>query len=87
MVQLKPVVVKKMVYGVLTTRPDEIDCDACLAELDRFVDLTLAGKDAAEALPLVADHLARCKDCREEFEALLAALSALSHEPTEAEHH
>ncbi len=36
----------------------------------------LAGKNAAEALPLVQDHLERCGDCREEFEALLAALQA-----------
>ncbi len=36
----------------------------------------LAGKNAAEALPLVQDHLERCGDCREKFEALLAALQA-----------
>jgi predicted anti-sigma-YlaC factor YlaD len=28
-------------------------------------------------MPLVQDHLGRCDDCREEFEALLAALRAL----------
>jgi hypothetical protein len=46
--------------------------------MDQFVDLTLAGKDAAEAMPLVQDHLNRCGDCREEFEALLAAVRAVS---------
>ena len=66
-----------MVRGILTTRPDEIGCDECFAQLDRFVELQLAGKNAAEAMPLVHDHLERCQDCREEFEALLAALRAL----------
>ena len=66
-----------MVRGILTTRPDEIGCDECFAQLDRFVELQLAGKNAAEAMPLVHDHLERCHDCREEFEALLAALRAL----------
>ena len=46
--------------------------------MDRFVEMELAGKDAAEAMPLVQDHLERCWPCREEFEALLAALGALA---------
>jgi hypothetical protein len=40
--------------------------------------MTLAGKNAAEAMPLVQDHLERCRDCREEFKALLAALRSLA---------
>ena len=75
--KLEPVRLKKMVRGILSTRPDEIGCDECFAQLDRFVELQLAGKNAAEAMPLVHDHLERCQDCREEFEALLAALRAL----------
>jgi hypothetical protein len=62
------------VRGILSTQKDEIDCDQCLEELDRFVELALAGRDAAEALPLVQDHLNRCRDCNEEFEALLLIL-------------
>ena len=67
---------KQMVRGIITARPDEIGCDECFEQLDRFVEMTLAGKNAAEAMPLVQDHLERCGDCREEFEALLAALRA-----------
>jgi predicted anti-sigma-YlaC factor YlaD len=61
----------------MTTRPDEIVCEECFEQLDRFVEMRLAGKDPSEALPLVQDHLARCADCREEFEALMTALRAL----------
>ena len=68
---------KQMVRGIITTRPDEIGCDECFEQLDRFVEMTLAGKNAAEAMPLVQDHLERCDDCREEFEALMVALRAL----------
>ena len=75
--RLEPVKLKKMVRSILTVRPDEIGCDECFAQLDRFVELQLAGKNAAEAMPLVHDHLERCHDCREEFEALLATLRAL----------
>ncbi|HIC89847.1 MAG TPA: hypothetical protein EYP04_10660 [Anaerolineae bacterium] len=69
---------KEIVHGVMNTRPDEISCDECFQELDRFAELVLAGKNAIEAMPLVQDHLDRCSNCREEFEALLAALRALT---------
>jgi hypothetical protein len=52
--------------------------DECFEQVDRFVEMVLDGRDAAEALPLVQDHLNRCDDCREEFEALVDALHALS---------
>jgi len=68
--------IKHMVQMIAGTRPDEIGCDECFEQLDRFAELVLAGKSAAAALPLVQDHLNRCRDCREEFEALLAALRA-----------
>lgn len=68
---------RQMVHGIITTRPNEIGCDECFEQMDRFVETILAGKSAAEAMPLVHDHLDRCDNCREEFEALLAALRAL----------
>ena len=71
----------KMVQMLVATRPDEIGCDECFEQLDRFAEEVLAGKNAAEAMPLVQDHLDRCGDCREEFEALLAALQATTFSP------
>ena len=75
---MDPELLKQMARGIMTTRPDEISCNECFKQLDRFVDMVLDGKDAAAALPLVQDHLNRCQDCREEYEALLAALRAMS---------
>ena len=56
------------------THEEEIGCDECFDRLDRFVEMELSGLDAATAMPLVEDHLDKCGDCREEFEALLEAL-------------
>jgi len=67
-----------LVRSIMTARPDEIGCEECYEALDRFVEMKLAGKDAAEAMPLVQDHLERCYGCKEEFEALLVALYALA---------
>jgi hypothetical protein len=76
--KLEPHMVKRLVRGVMTARPDEIDCRVCFEQLDCFVEMELAGKNAAEAMPLVQDHLDRCRECREEFEALLTVLHTLA---------
>jgi len=64
----------KLLEKVFSVDEKDIGCGACMDELDQFVDLHLAGKDAAASLPLVRAHLDQCRDCREEFEALLAIL-------------
>jgi hypothetical protein len=69
---------KSLVRMIVTTRPDEIGCDECFEQLDRFVEMELAGKNAAAAMPLVQDHLNRCRECQEEFQALLVALRAMA---------
>lgn len=76
--ELDVAMLRQMVHDIMTTRPDEIGCDDCFEQLDRFVELELAGKNAAQAMPLVQDHLNRCTGCREEFEALLTALRAMA---------
>ena len=69
-------ILKKMVLAVAGTKPNEMGCDECFEQVDQFVELKLQGKDAAEAMPLIQDHLDRCGGCREEFEALLDCLRA-----------
>jgi len=74
---LKPDYLRQLVRMVAGTQKQEVGCEECFEQLDRFAEMSLAGKDAAAALPLIEDHLNRCDDCREEFEALLAALRAI----------
>ena len=74
---LSATVLRKMTRMVAATRPVEIGCDECFEELDTFAEMVLAGKNAAQAMLLVQEHLDRCPDCHEEFEALLAALRAM----------
>ncbi|GAB4530910.1 MAG: hypothetical protein Fur0018_18400 [Anaerolineales bacterium] len=73
-------VLKKMVYTLAQTRDEEITCEECFEQVDTFAEMVLAGKPAAEALPLVEHHLTVCGDCRAEFEALLDAVRALMPE-------
>jgi hypothetical protein len=50
----------------------EIGCDECFDELDRYVELELAGADADAAVPGFRAHLAGCPACREDYDSLRA---------------
>lgn len=71
--------IKKLVNAAVNSRPDEIGCDDCYEKLHNFAEMKLQGKSPEEAMPLVQDHLKRCGDCREEYEALLEALQAVQY--------
>jgi len=67
---------RMLLREIAETREVEIGCDECFEQLDRFVEMKLSGLNAAQAMPLVQEHVEICGECREEFEALLAALRA-----------
>jgi hypothetical protein len=71
---------KQLINEVITTRPDEISCRQCFDHLDHFAEITLVGVNASEAMPLVQDHLEHCRECQQEFEALLLALEGFQSE-------
>jgi hypothetical protein len=48
----------------------EVGCDACFEELDRYVELELAGEEADAAVPGLRAHLDGCPACREEHDSL-----------------
>jgi len=76
--QLTQEVIKKMMRSIQLTYQHELTCGECFNDVDRFVELELAGKKPAEAMPLVQQHLDRCSYCKEEYEALLTALKELT---------
>ena len=75
--KLSSEVIQKMMEAVKMTRDHELDCGHCYDEIDQFVELELSGKNAAEVMPLVQEHLDLCGACREEYQALLDALKAV----------
>ncbi len=66
----------KLVRAVAETRESETGCDECFEQMDRFAEIEFSGSDAATAMPLVHDHLRKCEDCHELYEALLIAIGA-----------
>jgi hypothetical protein len=53
----------------------EVGCEECFAELDRYVELEVAGADADAAVPGLRAHLAGCPACREDYESLRALVA------------
>ena len=74
--KLSSEVIQKMMEAVKMTREHELDCGHCYDEIDQFVEMELSGKNAAEVMPLVQQHLDLCGACREEYQALLDTLKA-----------
>ena len=48
----------------------ELTCERCFDELDRYVELELAGADADGLVPGMRAHLAGCPACDEDHASL-----------------
>jgi hypothetical protein len=66
---------KQTLGRLLGPAEPEVGCDACFEDLDRYVELELAGKDADTAVPGLRAHLAGCPACREEHDSLRAFIA------------
>ena len=70
----------KLIKGILETltrtHEKELDCDEVYKVIDQFVDAKVRGEDVSEVMPLVLQHLQLCRDCLEEYEALLRVIEA-----------
>jgi hypothetical protein len=63
---------KQALGRLLGPEEPEIGCNECFEQLDRYVELELAGGDADSAFPGFHAHLVGCPACREEHESLRA---------------
>jgi hypothetical protein len=66
---------KETLGRLLGPAEPEVGCEACFDQLDRYVELELAGADVDTALPGLRAHLQGCPACREEHESLRALVS------------
>jgi hypothetical protein len=66
--------VNDVLSRLLGSGEPEVSCEVCFEELDRYVELELAGADAEAAVPGMAAHLRGCPACSEEHASLTALL-------------
>jgi hypothetical protein len=78
--KIQPTTIQKVIKTLSITLDEELTCGECYQEVDKYVDMLRAGKKPSEVLPLVEHHLTLCPPCKEEFEALLVALTSVEDE-------
>jgi hypothetical protein len=66
---------KQALGRLLGPNSAEIGCDECFQQLDQYVELEIAGRNADVELPGLRAHLDGCPACREEHDSLHALIS------------
>ena len=66
----------KLLRALLGPAGPELSCEECFEQLDRYVELELAGSNADEAIPGMRAHLEGCPACHEDHASLQAFLSS-----------
>jgi hypothetical protein len=54
----------------------EATCEECFDQLDRYVDLQLAEREADRLMPGLRPHLEGCPACLEDYESLRAFVAS-----------
>ena len=72
---------KLTLEDLLLADPKDPGCQACFEFIAQYVELELAGKDAAAAYPGLAAHLRCCSACRLDHDGLLEAARAETSGP------
>jgi hypothetical protein len=68
---MKPDDKRDAVLGrVLGPGAPELTCEQCFEELDRYVELAVAGEPADARIPGMRAHLDGCPACAEDFASL-----------------
>jgi len=68
---------QKMLQMLDQTQEEEYSCDEVYQLLDQYAEAVERGEDVAQMMPLVKHHLDMCRDCHEEYEALLDILEGV----------
>lgn len=66
--------IRKLAQATVETRPEEIDCDQWLDKVAGYVEAVANGQPVPSEYQPVADHLAVCPECSEEFDAMIELL-------------
>ena len=66
--------VVNLMHRLQNTHDDELSCDEVFALVDVYAEASQRGEDVADLKPLIRHHLDMCRECDEEYQALLQVL-------------
>ena len=70
--------VTRIMHRLVLTDDEEISCDEVFALVDEYAEANQRGEDVASLKPLIRHHLDMCRECDEEYQALLRILEGSS---------
>jgi hypothetical protein len=62
---------QELIAALLGPSGEELTCEACFEQLDRYVDVTVAHGDPDRVVPGMRAHLVGCPACRDDYDSLL----------------
>jgi predicted anti-sigma-YlaC factor YlaD len=63
---------------IATAEPDDMDCDECFGQVAEYAEMKLSQQGVPEGMQAIERHLQQCPCCRDEYNALLEGMRALS---------
>ena len=72
---------RRLIAALLGPAEPELTCEECFEQLDRYVELELAGADADSLVTGMRAHLVGCPACREDHDSLREFVAADDHPP------
>ena len=67
-----------LMHRLENTHDEEISCDEVFALIDEYAEASQRGEDVLSLKPLLRYHLDMCRECDEEYHALLQVLEGNS---------
>jgi hypothetical protein len=72
---------RQLLRALLGPEGPELSCEECFEQLDRYVELELAGSNADETIPGMQAHLEGCPACHEDHISLRSFVKSNASEP------
>ena len=72
--ELPDQVVHNLIRRLENTHEEELSCDEVFALVDEYAEASQRGEDVDSLKPLIRYHLDMCRECDEEYQALLRVL-------------
>jgi hypothetical protein len=63
-----------LMHRLQKTHEEELSCDEVFALVDEYAEASQRGEDVTSLKPLIRQHLDMCRECEEEYQALLSVL-------------
>ncbi|MFL7867427.1 MAG: hypothetical protein AB8I58_01300 [Anaerolineales bacterium] len=72
--------VADLMHRLLITHEEELSCDEVFALVDQYAEASQRGEDVTNLKPIIREHLDMCRECEEEYQALLRVLEGTKEE-------